>query len=280
MTNEGKLDAMRQAVQWLHEADALLISAGAGMGVDSGLPDFRGDQGLWAAYPALGRVRMSFESIANVQAFVANPKLAWGFYGHRLALYRDIEPHAGFGILKRWADKVQHGAFVYTSNVDGQFQKAGFPSGRIVECHGSIHYLQCSEPCSEAVWSADGFVPLVDADSCLLNGPVPRCRNCGGLARPHILMFDDTAWLFEPAERQRARLDGWLGLAKRLVVVELGAGTALPTVRRFSERHGPRVIRINARESSINPKYGVGLEGSALQVLQQLDERLGDQGVD
>lgn len=270
--------ALSQAVEWLRQADGLLITAGAGMGVDSGLPDFRGDQGLWAAYPTLGKARLSFESIANAQAFISNPQLAWGFYGHRLALYRAIEPHAGFAILKRWADKVPHGAFVYTSNVDGQFQKAGFSKSSVAECHGSIHYLQCSDPCSEAIWSADGFVPEVDDETCRLKGPLPRCPNCGALARPHILMFDDVAWHTEPSERKMAKLQGWLGLSRRLVVVELGAGTGLPTVRRFSERHGPRVIRINARESAINPKFGVGLEGRAEEMLCELDTYLESTG--
>jgi len=269
-----QLEALTQAANWLREADGLLITAGAGMGVDSGLPDFRGDQGLWAAYPALGRARLSFESIANAQAFVSNPQLAWGFYGHRLALYRAIEPHAGFAILKRWADKMPQGAFVYTSNVDGQFQKAGFSKGRIAECHGSIYYLQCSEPCSEAIWSADGFVPEVDNETCLLKGPLPRCPNCGALARPHILMFDDVSWHTEPSERKMAMLQRWLGLSRRLAVVEVGAGTGLPTVRRFSERNGPRVVRINVREPGINPKFGIGLEGCAMETLQELDSRL------
>lgn len=267
-------EVLSQAVAWLREADGLLITAGAGMGVDSGLPDFRGNQGLWAAYPALGASKTAFESIANPRAFKRNPELAWGFYAHRLALYRAIEPHTGFAILKRWAERMPKGAFVYTSNVDGQFQKAGFPDDRIVECHGSIHYLQCQRPCSRQVWSAEGFLPEIDLETCLLKGPLPLCRKCGAVARPHILMFDDVTWHYERAERQKGRLNGWLGSVQRLVVVEVGAGTGLPTVRRFSERHGPRVIRINARESAINPKFGVGLEGRAVEMLHELDIQL------
>lgn len=80
----------------LHSADSLLITAGAGMGVDSGLPDFRGNQGMWQAYPELGRRQVDFMSIANPTAFRQNPHLAWSFYGHRLALYRQTVPHRGF----------------------------------------------------------------------------------------------------------------------------------------------------------------------------------------
>ncbi len=90
----------------LHSADSLLITAGAGMGVDSGLPDFRGNTGMWQAYPELGRRQMDFATIANPETFTQNPRLAWGFYGHRLALYRATTPHAGFGELLRLSDRL------------------------------------------------------------------------------------------------------------------------------------------------------------------------------
>lgn len=119
-------DPVTQAAKLIASADTLLITAGAGMGVDSGLPDFRGTEGFWEAYPALARAGVEFQSIANPSAFWKNPKLAWGFCGHRLALYRDTVPHDGFRILKQIATRMPQGAFVVSSNVDGQFQKAGF----------------------------------------------------------------------------------------------------------------------------------------------------------
>ena len=85
-------DAVERAAQWLRDADALLVTAGAGMGVDSGLPDFRGNQGFWRAYPALSLQSMRFSEIASPSAFHETPGLAWGFYGHRLGIYRRTEP--------------------------------------------------------------------------------------------------------------------------------------------------------------------------------------------
>jgi NAD-dependent SIR2 family protein deacetylase len=105
---------LQRAAEWIHEADGLLITAGAGMGVDSGLPDFRGAEGFWRAYPALARARLRFESIASPHTFASDPALAWGFYGHRLKLYRRTVPHEGFGILDRWADRKPLGTFVFT----------------------------------------------------------------------------------------------------------------------------------------------------------------------
>src|SRR5690606_8010874 len=131
-----------------------LITAGAGMGVDSGLPDFRGKEGFWNAYPALGRANIQFEAIANPEAFNIVPTVAWGFYGHRLNLYRNTAPHAGFALLREIGISMPNGAFVFTSNVDGQFQKAGFSEFEVCEVHGSIHHLQCMEPCHAQPWAA------------------------------------------------------------------------------------------------------------------------------
>lgn len=118
-------EALDRAAELIAQADALVIAAGAGMGVDSGLPDFRGAQGFWRAYPALGRVGLPFTTVASPATFERDPHLAWGFYGHRLGLYRRTQPHAGFGLLKRWGERTLHGLAVFTSNVDGQFQRAG-----------------------------------------------------------------------------------------------------------------------------------------------------------
>src|ERR1051326_5968795 len=132
-------DKLRRAAEAIDGADAILICAGAGMGVDSGLPDFRGTQGFWRAYPVLARRQLSFEELANPAWFMREPALAWAFYGHRLNLYRRTPPHAGFRQLLQMCETKSGGYFVFTSNVDGHFQKAGFAGDRILECHGSIH---------------------------------------------------------------------------------------------------------------------------------------------
>ena len=169
------------AVEWLLEADGLLITAGAGMGVDSGLPDFRGADGFWRAYPALRHHGFSFEDMANPTGFANTPTLTWGFYGHHLALYHETQPHAGYDILRKWSARMAHSAFVFTSNVDGQFQKAGFPPERVVECHGTIHNLQCIQPCTNEAWSADDFNPVVNNTTCELESEIPPMPN----VRPH-----------------------------------------------------------------------------------------------
>lgn len=267
--------AIRRCADLLAEADGLLITAGAGMGVDSGLPDFRGTEGFWRAYPALARAQIRFEEIANPSAFARDPKLAWGFYGHRLALYRGTMPHPGFRLLREFAAPMPNGAFVFTSNVDGQFQKAGWPEQRIVECHGSIHHLQCAHGCTDDTWSAEGFVPVVDEASGSLTNEPPACPRCGGLARPNILMFGDANWLSHRAVRQRRGLEVWLSRVGRGVIIELGAGTAIPTVRMVGEDTGWPIIRINPHEPNLGSDRGVSLARGALDALQQIGAALG-----
>lgn len=259
----------------LHSADSLLISAGAGMGVDSGLPDFRGNTGMWQAYPELGRRQMDFTAIANPRAFAQNPRLAWGFYGHRLALYKATTPHAGFGELLTLADRLDLPYFVFTSNVDGQFAKAGFDADKIYECHGSIHHLQCAKPCPDRIWTADDLTPVIDNDKCEWLGSLPACPDCGGLARPNILMFDDFAWHSGRTDEQEARLYEFLKSHQNPVVIELGAGTAIPTVRRFGEHFAPRLIRINPRDDDLPIRGGITLKMGARAGVYHLLEALG-----
>ncbi len=92
--------SLKDAKEYIKNADTIYITAGAGMGVDSGLPDFRGNEGFWREYPVIKDLGYSFSAMANPQWFEINPKLAWAFYGHRLNLYRSTTPHKGFNMLK------------------------------------------------------------------------------------------------------------------------------------------------------------------------------------
>ncbi len=273
---ETALDA---AAELLAEAGALLVCAGAGMGVDSGLPDFRGDEGFWRAYPPYARLGLSFVELADPAHFRADPALAWGFYGHRLGLYRSTVPHAGFEILRRWGVRLPRGLQVFTSNVDGQFQRAGISAA--AEVHGSIHHLQCVTPCSERVWPADGEAPVIDPHTMRAVEPLPRCPSCGDLARPNILMFGDGSWLGERTDRALRACSSWLsdaaadGAGGPLVVLEIGAGTAVPTVRRTAESLARgRLIRVNPAEPAVVAGSGVSVPLGALVALRALSARL------
>lgn len=269
----------------LKQADGLLITAGAGMGVDSGLPDFRGDQGFWKAYPPLKHLGKSFVDMATPELFHANPKLAWGFYGLRLNAYRAVEPHQGFHLLKKWSEtlpNLKNGSFVFTSNVDGEFQKVGFDDNKVFECHGSIHWLQCLDNCTRDIWSADSFVPVVDEYHCQLINDFPFCPHCGGMARPNILMFSDWHWQSQMQDAKEQKLMAWLKQVNNLAIIELGAGTAVPSVRNFGERlvnhsinESVSLLRVNIREPQVpNKSNCFGVSVGALEGLNMLNEKM------
>ena len=201
------------------------------MGVDSGLPDFRGNEGFWKAYPPMAKLGISFIEMANPTWFDDDPTLAWGFYGHRLNLYRRTAPHRGFTQLLEIGRQKRGGYFVFTSNVDGQFQKAGFAEEQVEECHGSIHHLQCTHPCSAGIWDARDERVAVDEDTFRAKEPLPRCKHCSGMARPNVLMFGDWSWISTRTDSQSGRRSAWLkGILEarhRLAIVEVGAGRNL-----------------------------------------------------
>jgi NAD-dependent SIR2 family protein deacetylase len=269
-----------RAARTIADSEAILIGAGAGMGVDSGLPDFRGDQGFWRAYPPYERLGLNFVSLANPRWFRDDPTLAWGFYGHRMGLYRRTTPHLGFAILRGWARRMRRGAFVFTSNVDGHFERTGFGPEQIVEVHGSFEGMQCTNHCGIEIFPGSSVEVEVDPETMRAVGRLPECPECGALARPNILMFGDFEW--EPARTyaQTRRMNSWLGRREgaKLAVVECGAGQAVPTVRatcqRIAREHGGTLIRINTREPEV-PSGHISIPLGALAALKAIDGRLG-----
>ncbi len=267
---------MRQIQQIIQKAQTLIITAGAGMGVDSGLPDFRGVEGFWRAYPIIKDLGLRFEEMANPKWFHKEPTLAWAFYGHRLNLYRETLPHAGFSKLLEIA-KEKEDYFIFTSNVDGQFQKAGFDTNRIVEVHGSIHHLQCSQNCSKKIYSANDITIMIDGKNFRAKEPLPYCPDCGAIARPNILMFGDFEFNSQRTDIQSSRLQHFLDTImiekKRVAIIEFGAGKAVPTVRIFGE-HIARLpkatlIRVNPQDFDV-PAGNISLAMGAKEMLEKI----------
>lgn len=278
-SDEDRDVQIERAARTIAAADHLLITAGAGMGVDSGLPDYRGPEGFWNAHPPLREQRLRWIDLAQPDAFRTMPELAWGFYGSRLDLYRRTPPHDGFRILLRWAATKQS-VFVYTSNVDGQFQRAGFPPERILEIHGSVQHTQCVAPCHSEVRDASGLEIPVDPDTLRATSRLPRCSRCRGTARPNVLLFGDDAFVRTRRNAQHHRFVRWLAeaLDGRLAIVELGAGLDVPTVRCRGEilacRANVRLMRINLHDPE-GPKGIISLPGRALDITRVIDGILG-----
>jgi NAD-dependent SIR2 family protein deacetylase len=272
INKEKQMNVLQQAAEEISSAKNIIITAGAGMGVDSGLPDFRGDNGFWRAYPPLQGI--PFVEMANPQKFEENVRLAWGFYGHRLDLYRETVPHNGFSILQKWVKNRPF--FIYTSNVDGQFQKAGFLDQRIIEIHGSIHHLQYFSG-GNSVWSAEDLEVEIQEENLHFVGEIPM--DDGRLLRPNILMFGDYEWESSRTDAQYKVVNTYIKEhfsddTSKTVIIEMGAGTGIPSIRNFGERrqrNGEVLIRINPRESK-GPAGTISIPMGAKAALEGIDE--------
>ncbi len=276
-----------RAAAAIRNAKALVLTAGAGMGVDSGLPDFRGPEGFWRAYPPLGDKKLRLEQMSTPHWFDSNPKFAWGFFGHRYDLYSKTKPHKGFNILQNWCKKMDDRYFIFTSNVDGHFQKSGFPEEKVVECHGSINFWQCANTswCND-IWPVPEDVKFeVNMDKLELTSPLPMGPpgKEDKLARPNILMFGDYGWLSERTDEQEERFYHFQNaLFKddiKFAVVEIGAGEYVPTIRYLGERLVNRtrgngtLIRINPRDTDV-PSGHISLPMGGLKALELIDAEL------
>lgn len=269
---------IKLAQEYIENADAILITTGAGMGVDSGLPDFRGDSGFWKAYPVIKELGYSFAQMANPQWFQTNPKLAWAFYGHRYNLYKQTQPHKGFEMLLELVKQKNENYFIFTSNVDGQFQKAGFDKTKIVEVHGTIFHFQCLQNCTQEIWEAQEQSIDVDMATFQAN-KLPHCKNCEALARPNILMFNDWGWYEQRTDKQEIQMRKWLKeqtqQQKQIAIIELGAGTTISTVRIKGENlvkryNKAKLIRINPREFEVEKDVGYSIAFGAMDGLKQI----------
>lgn len=279
-------------------ARRIVISAGAGLGVDSGLPDFRGPEGFWRAYPPVAKLGLRFHEMSNPEWFEKDAPLAWGFWSHRTTLYRAAQPHEGYAVLRKWATRADacadaasgmKGHGVFTSNVDGQFLCSGFDARDVYECHGCTRLLQCTDAaCAERSgpfpWAKpDDAGDVVPYDHDTLRADVsqaPTCAVCGRLARPNVMMFGDWSFCggtYDAAERRLAAFVKSVDVARdKPVVVEMGAGTAIPTVRHFTESLGQTgwtVVRVNPREPEIpaSVRNGISIAAGAKAALTAID---------
>jgi NAD-dependent deacetylase len=164
------------------ELQPCVVLTGAGISTESGIPDFRSADGIWATYDPM--------EYATIDAFLADPAKVWDFYGKRFDVLRDAEPNEGHRALaeleeRGWIDAV------ITQNIDRLHERAG--TRRLVEVHGSIRTSSCLD-CG-AVVQFDEVVELL---------PVPACHVCGRVLKPDVVMFGEL--LPEAAIEQAAQL--------------------------------------------------------------------------
>jgi NAD-dependent deacetylase len=164
----------------MREAQPCVVLTGAGISTESGIPDFRSAQGIWAKYDP-------FE-VAHIDAFRRDPVRVWEFYALRLDVLARAEPNDGHRAL---AALEEHGLVraVVTQNVDGLHARAG--SQEVVEVHGSLREAECIH-CGVRVPMADAVAQL----------PLPPCPECGEILKPGVVMFGE---MLPPRAIERAQ---------------------------------------------------------------------------
>lgn len=243
------------------------------MGVDSGLPDFRGNEGRWGSIET-GTKKSIFE-IMNPKAFIKNPIFSWDLYASRMIQYAKTEPHNGFQIILNWIQKYNLDYFILTSNVDNQFQKAGYNKLKIRELHGSIFHLQCTVPCSNDIW--ENNIKLEQIKNNIQKEIFPKCTKCGEISRPNVYMFRDNTYLPERSKKQEKQFQFFLDTNKnnQIIVFEIGSGPHVQSIRKKTRMLGinynTKIIRINPKDFKIKKPH-IGIDKGALETLTMIEK--------
>jgi len=225
------------------EARSITVLTGAGISADSGVPTFRGTNGLWRKFRA--------EDLATPEAFARDPHLVWEWYNWRreiLATKRPNEAHHALVRLEKRAPKFQ----LITQNVDGLHRLAG--SQEIAELHGDIWKVRCTA-CLAVVDNRD--VPLALP---------PHCRTCGGLLRPHIV------WFGEPLDAHVLATSFRAVESCDVMVIVGTSGLVYPAAMLMPEAKasGAFVIEINLDQTPHSSAVDLSLQGRAKDVVPLL----------
>ena len=227
--------------------EPIVVLTGAGISAESGVPTFRGEDGLWRQYRA--------EELATPGAFGANPSLVWEWYDWRRGLIAGCEPNAAHRALAEMDEHCRDFVLI-TQNVDGLHQRAG--SRRVVQLHGNIWQVRCT---AEGTVFDNQDVPLTDVP--------PKC-SCGALLRPHVVWFGESldAEILGAAYRtaERCRLMVVVGTS---AVVQPAA--SLPVI---AKQRGARLIEINVDRTALSPLADEVILGPAAEELPKLWARL------
>lgn len=216
---------------WLRGAETVVVLTGAGMSTESGIPDFRGPQGVWTKDPAA-------EKMADISYYLADREIRVRAWRHRLesGMWR-AEPNAGHRALAALERKGKLDTLV-TQNVDGLHQAAGCSPERVVEIHGTIHEVKCM--------SCGARSPMAPTLARIEAGEQdPACLDCGGILKSATISFGEN---LVPADLERAqeaalRADVFLALGTSLTVYP---AAALPELALSA---GARLVVVNAQET-------------------------------
>lgn len=227
----------------LTQAKKVVVLTGAGVSAESGVPTFRGQEGLWKTYRA--------EELATPQAFEKDPKLVWEWYDWRRSKVSSCAPNpAHYAIAQMEAYYPEF--HLFTQNVDGLHRRAG--SQKVTELHGNIWRMRCVK---EGRVVEDSRVPLE---------PIPPLCACGALLRPHIV------WFGENLDEEDLNLAYGLSRQCELFITVGTSGVVQPAASLpiLAKQSGAFTMEVNPEYTPISSYMDVTLLGKAGEILPEL----------
>jgi len=234
---------MATARGWVRDCRSLCVLTGAGVSAESGVPTFRGPEGLWKMRDPM--------TLATPEAFAADPREVWEWYQWRRQRIRGCAPNPGHAALAA-AEAAIPDFLLVTQNVDGLHRAAG--SRQVAEIHGSIWVVRCPRCGAEREERGD-FAELP-----------PRCAACGGTLRPGVVWFGEAlpAGPSGMAMEMLSRCDVLI-VAGTSAVVSPASGYAA-----VAKRRGARVIEVNPDETPVSALCDATFRGKSGEVLPAL----------
>ncbi len=243
--NESRL---KEVAALLGQRPRVAVLTGAGVSAESGVPTFRGPEGLWRQFRP--------EELATPEAFERDPRLVWEWYDWRRQKIKNVAPNPAHFTLASW-ESIFPSFTLITQNVDGLHELAG--STRLLELHGNIWKVRCV---AEGLVMANKEVPLSQIP--------PVCPSCGSLLRPHVV------WFGEPLPRDvlEAAFEASQSCQLMLVVGTSAVVHPAASLPLAASQNGATVVEINPEPTPLTSYADFFLQGKAGELLPQLDRLL------
>jgi NAD-dependent deacetylase len=230
-------------LQRMKNAYGVTVLTGAGISAESGVPTFRGKDGLWKQYKV--------EELATIDAFKKNPQLFWEFYSWRRELLKDVKPNLGHYALVDF-EKYFKEFIIITQNIDNLHFTAG--SKKILEIHGNINRNKCSK-CG------------IKIDKLSLNdNKVPVCEKCAAIVRPDVILYGENLDpnLLQKAQQVSSECEVFFSIGTSSLVEPAA------TLPFLAKANGAYLVEINSEETPLTQHADEILRGPAGKILPQL----------
>jgi NAD-dependent deacetylase len=232
----------------LHRETRITVLTGAGVSAASGVPTFRGPDGIWKTYRA--------EKLATPEAFRADPRLVWEWYNWRREVLSGKTPNRAHEVLAAWSRRYPHFTLI-TQNVDGLHERAG--TAKMIRFHGSIWEVLCWNRCSAspARWW-DETIPFAEIP--------PKCPHCGGIIRPGVVWFGEgiDARVLEQSV-EALDCDVFFTIGTSSVVYPAAA------LVHEAKRRGAFTVELNVETTAASEHLDLSLQGPAEELLDHVE---------